>query len=814
MSGLFGLVAVSGLSFPADKPYTYAIPPEWWDRALPGVRVLLPFGRGNRKAEAFLLSLFDSTPQTAVKSILSVLDEAPVLTSEQLALASFMVKRYFCTFFEAARAMLPAGLWFDKQETIALTPGLPPDEVRTLLADAPPVLSLYETLLAQGGQGELSALRSQMGRSFSVCLQTLVDKGMATATLVTKKRTGDKTRQNAVLTITPEEAQAHAQRCAGRAPAQAALLRLLAEHDRLPLQELRDYTGVSAPSVTALLKKEWITLEAQVVFRRPAASAVAAAPPFALNTSQQAAADGLWTLIRQDEPAGALLHGVTGSGKTAVYITLCRQVTAQGGHAIVMVPEIALTPQVMAQFSAHFGDRVALLHSGLSLGERLDEWKRIRQGLADVVVGTRSAVFAPLTNLRLIIMDEEHDASYKSDGAPRYHARQVAKFRCVRHNALLLMGSATPSTESYHYAQSHIYHLFTLSERFNNAALPPVLLADMREEVREGNQGCLGRVLYKEIDKNITAGEQTILLLNRRGYNRSLMCRVCGYVPSCVRCSVSLTYHKAGDRLLCHHCGHSEKREDGCALCDGSFEPIGEGTQKLQEELGALFPGIEVLRMDADTTGSRGAHEKLLSRFAAGHIPILTGTQMVAKGLDFPSVTLVGVLSADASLFADDFRAHERTFSLLTQVIGRAGRGGKRGRAVIQTFTPNHPILQCAAAQDYLTFFHGEIALRQAGGLPPFSEVFVLRTIGADREQTLKAAFRLRGVIDRTLKGARVLGPAPAPVARVMGLYRYHVTLLAPQSRKLRDYLAALLSRFAADRQNRGVTLSIDVNPL
>ena len=512
---------------------------------------------------------------------------------------------------------------------------------------------------------------------------------------------------------------------------------------------------------------------------------------------------------------------MTGSGKTQVYIQLIRQVLARGKKALVLVPEIVLTPQLLRIFASHFGKRVAVLHSSLRAGERYDEWKRARRGDADVVVGTRSAVFAPLPDLGLIILDEEQESSYKSENVPRYHARDVAKYRCVQHNALLVLGSATPSLETMHQARAGQISLFQLRERFNQKPLPEVILVDLKQELRQGNAGTISARLRRELEDNLMRGEQSILFLNRRGASRMVTCGECGEVPTCPRCSVHLTYHSANGRLMCHYCGHSEPLPDACPSCGGALNFLGYGTQKVEEELHAAFPGREILRMDTDTVSATQSHEKLLSRFEKERIPVLVGTQMVAKGLDLENVTLVGVISADLSLYVDDYRAGERTFSLLTQVVGRAGRGAKQGRAVIQTFTPENDVIRCAARQDYDSFYEQEIELRRMRLCPPFRELFVLTASGPLESAVLRTCMRLR----RSLEGwlaqppfrdweLTVLGPAPASVAKINDRYRYRLTLAAQNTKEIRAMVAHLVRCAQTDKENKGVSVSADVNPL
>ena len=605
------------------------------------------------------------------------------------------------------------------------------------------------------------------------------------------------------------------------APLRYAVTELLCALGSASAKELCYFTGAANATLRSLEKSGILRLEHREVFRRVTVEAGERAAPPVLNAEQQAAFEGLDALAAVGRPAAALLYGVTGSGKTQVYLRLIYEALARGRTAMVLVPEIALTPQLLRIFASHFGDDIAVLHSSLRAGERYDEWKRVRSGQARVVIGTRSAVFAPLRNLGLLILDEEQESTYKSENVPKYHARDVAKYRCAQNDALLVLGSATPSVESMYHAKRGDYRLFTLRRRYNEQALPEVLIADMKKELRAGNGTSLSGPLRAGLAAAMEAGEQSILFLNRRGASRMVTCGECGEVPTCPRCSVHLTYHSANGRLMCHYCGHSEPLPDACPSCGGALNFLGYGTQKVEEELHAAFPGREILRMDTDTVSATQSHEKLLSRFEKERIPVLVGTQMVAKGLDFENVTLVGVISADLSLYVDDYRAGERTFSLLTQVVGRAGRGAKQGRAVIQTFTPENDVIRCAARQDYDSFYEQEIELRRMRLCPPFRELFVLTASGPLESAVLRTCMRLR----RSLEGwlaqppfrdweLTVLGPAPASVAKINDRYRYRLTLAAQNTKEIRAMVAHLVRCAQTDKENKGVSVSADVNPL
>ena len=599
------------------------------------------------------------------------------------------------------------------------------------------------------------------------------------------------------------------------APLHYSVMELLCALGSANSKELCYFTGASPATLRTLAKKGLITLEKQEVLRRKAVE-VEPAGPVRLNREQESVFQQLDALAGGNKAAAALLYGVTGSGKTQVYIKLIQSVLARGRTAMVLVPEIALTPQLLRIFTAHFGSDIAVLHSSLRAGERYDEWKRVKSGKARVVIGTRSAIFAPLDDIGVIILDEEQEASYKSENSPRYHARDIAKYRCAQDGALLLLGSATPSVETMYHAQNGRYSLIRLETRYNQKALPEVLVADMKDELRRGNGGAISRLLQDEIQANLERGEQTILFLNRRGASRMVSCGECGHVPECPRCSAHLTYHSANRRLMCHYCGHSQHLPDVCPECGGGLNFIGVGTQRVEEELAEMFPGVEVLRMDTDTVSASKPHEYYLERFRKEKVPIMIGTQMVAKGLDFENVTLVGVIAADLALYAEDLRAAERTFSLLTQVVGRAGRGEKTGRAVIQTYTPEHEVIRFAARQDYDSFYQQEIGLRKLRGTPPFSDLTVITVSGPDEACVLRTCMKLRGALAQGLAGesCQVLGPAPAVITKVNNRYRYHLTLAGTSTPEQRRLVAHLLRAVHQDKECKNVSAFADVNPM
>ena len=815
-------IAVASATYAIDRPYDYLVPEELWAQTKPGMRVLMPFGAGNRRTDGIVLAVAEAETAQKLKSIIALLDDVPVFTPELLRLSLWMREQYFCTVYDAARAVLPAGLWFALRDCCRLTDGTDRERAYDAAGRSVKARQLVELLFANSGCAEMRQVREAFGTADpNPAIRQLAEAGVICVETSAARGVGDKTEQVAVLAVPPEDAMAQISPNRSRAPLQYAVMEQLCAFGRVSVQELCYFTGASRTTVKALAKKGLLTLEKQEVFRRPELSAAEDAAPVTLNAQQQTAYEGLKALLEQDAAASALLYGVTGSGKTQVYIKLIFDALALGKTALVLVPEIALTPQLMRLFTSRFGRKVAILHSSLSAGERYDEWKRARSGDARVVIGTRSAIFAPLPDLGLIVLDEEQEPSYKSEQTPRYHARDVARYRCVKNGALLVLGSATPSVESMYYAREGRYHLFTLTERYNEKALPEVTVVDMKKELKAGNGSVLSRPLEQALSDTICRGGQAILFLNRRGASRMVTCGECGESPTCPRCSVHLTYHSANNRLMCHYCGYSEPLPRECPQCGGLLSFVGAGTQKVEEALKARFPAVPVLRMDTDTVTATHSHEKILTQFREKKIPILVGTQMVAKGLDFENVTLVGVISADQSLYVDDFRAGERTFSLLTQVVGRAGRGEKLGRAMIQTYTPDNEIIRCAARQDYDGFYKEEIQLRRLRGYPPFGDIFMLSASGLEESAVLWACLRLRDALSAALNapeysriGYRLLGPAPAAVARVNDRYRYRLVLYARNQKELRELIAHLLRQAQKDKNNRGVSLFADVNPM
>ena len=808
-------IAVSAANFAIDKPYSYGIPQGM--EVKPGMRVMVPFGRSNRRTEGVVLGVEEDTMQK-VKMIDRCLDEAPVLSDRMLHLAAFLRQRYFCTMYDAIRTMLPAGLWFQTKQSYELTQDRSWQEKLPRQADAVKILQL---LLELGGQGDEKVLMEAVEdeEAFDKAIAYLLRKKWITSQQDFLRKLGDKTELIATLAASPEEALAYAAARPKSAAMQRSVLELMCSVGSAAVKEICYYTGAKPATVKRLAEQGYLELSQKPILRCRKIQPVQLDGPLQLNDRQQQVYEGLLSQMEAENPGAALLYGVTGSGKTSVYIKLIQACLDRGRQALLMVPEIALTPQLLGLMAAYFGSSVAVLHSSLSAGERYDQWKRIRDLEARVVVGTRSAVFAPCSRLGLVIMDEEQEHSYQSENSPRYHAREVALWRGIKEQALVLFGSATPSVETMYHAKEGHYRLYSLPERYNGKPLPEVSIVDMREEIKDGNLLSLSYELQDGIRMRADAGQQTILFLNRRGNSRALVCVDCGEAPECGRCSARLTYHSANERLMCHYCGHSQPVPARCPKCGGPLKRVGTGTQKVQQEIQGIFPDLEVARMDTDTVSAANTHEQILERFQKEKVPVLLGTQMVAKGLNLPDVTLVGVLDADLGLYTQSYRAAETTFNMLTQVVGRAGRGDKAGQALIQTNTPEHKVITLAAKQDYDGFYDMEIAVRRALGCPPFGDIALVTFTGPEEARVLRGAVKFRDSLAACLKQAdytgevcSILGPAPCPVMKINNNFRYRLTLRCHMTGKLRQLLAHLLRSFSQDRENRNLCAFIDVN--
>ena len=808
-------IAVSAATFAIDRPYSYWVPEGM--ELQPGMRVSVPFGRGNKRSEGVVLSLESGSPD-GLKSVERCLDQEPMISMTMLRLAAFMRERYFCTMYDVVRAMLPGGLWFSTNESFELTDDRSWQEKSLRNPHAKAILVHLSDL---GGKAEGEALRQvvESHEDFDTAMAYLLKKKWVHSHQEFQRRTGDRTEQVAFLAASVEETLEYARQRPRSAAHQRAVLELLCNLGSASVKELCYFTGAKSATVKRLRDLGYVELRDREVLRCKEIKPAEVSTELVLNEEQSQAYQGLLEQMGSEKPGVALLYGVTGSGKTSVYLKLIRACLEQGKGAMLLVPEIALTPQLLGLLVAHFGQQVAVLHSSLSAAERYDQWKRVRSGDAKVIVGTRSAVFAPCPDLGVMILDEEQEHSYKSENNPRYCAREVAMWRGAKEKALVVLGSATPSIETMYRAKAGIYSLYTLRRRFNGQPLPRVQMVDMRQDVKDGNDLSISYALQDAIRDTAAKGKQSILFLNRRGNSRALVCVDCREAPECPRCSARLTFHSANKRLMCHYCGFSQPVPQRCPVCDGPLKAVGTGTQKVQQELNMLLPELEIARMDADTVSAVNTHEKILEHFNTDNVPVLIGTQMVAKGLNLPNVTLVGVLDGDLSLYSGSYRAAETTFNMLTQVVGRAGRGEDPGTAVIQTMVPEHQVLNLAACQDYDGFYELEIRLRRMQNLPPFGDLVTVTFTGQEETQVLRGAAKFRDSLVQCMKqppyhqeNSAVLGPAPCPVPKINYNYRYQLTLRGQLTKPIRELLAHLLRSFAKDGANRGVNVFADVN--
>lgn len=814
MSTLIAGVAVDNTVYHFDKIFDYVIPNTLVSTVQVGCRVLVPFGRGNKKRQGMVMYLSDAKSKALdvsdLKEVSSALDSEPVITEEMVKMALFMKDHYFCTYYDAVKAMLPAGINY--RITTEYSVKKPMEFELFDLSDEDS--RIVRLLLKKGTAVKSETLMDTFGYDDTSHFDKMCKDGVLVKNDTTYRRTGDKSIK--MVRVSDNDTTDNIK----LTKKQNDVYELLSTVGSVSVKEICYYTGVTTSVVDSLVNKGLAAYYDDEVFRIPKSSANSKIE-ITLTKEQTSAYKSLLNDYKSDNTTVSLLYGITGSGKTSVFMKLIDDVISDNKGVIVMVPEIALTSQLISVFKSNFGDKVAVFHSGLSLGERLDEYKRVKKGIASIAIGTRSAVFAPFSNLGLIIIDEEQEHTYKSEGKPRFHARELSKFRASYNKALLVLASATPSVESYYYAKTDKYHIATLTKRYGDATLPQVMIADMNEEVALGNTSQFSSVLLENIEENLSDHKQTILLLNRRGHNTFVTCSNCRETVTCPNCSISMTYHSANNRLMCHYCGHSVKFDSICPTCNGhSLRFMGYGTQRAESELADIFPDARILRMDTDATMSKSSHEKKLTEFANGEYDILVGTQMVAKGLDFPNVTLVGVLSADQMLYSDDYRGFENAFSMLTQVVGRSGRGDSKGRAIIQTFTPENPIIALAASQDYDAFYNDEIKIRKAMLYPPFAQMCLVGFVCDNSVKVARAANEFLSLLTATLNSdysdipIRVLGPSPASVPKVNNKYRYKIILKCRNDYKFRQMLASVLTEFSKIKEHTDVTVYADMYPI
>lgn len=717
-----------------DRIFYYEIPDGLKDKITTGSRVTVPFGRGNRPTEGYVIAVSDKAETTrTLKEITALKDPYPVFSEIQISLAKWMREKYYCTLTDCLQCILP-------------------------------------------------------------------------------KITKDKTAKFVSLANDNEEAE----KICAKSNKQAILIKALRKQSPLPLKLVKDSLEISLQTVKSLEKKGIVTIsefeQSRDLYNTENPSP---ARPHDPTADQQRVIDEVISSLEKPDKKPFLLKGVTGSGKTLVYTEIIAETIARGKQAIVLVPEISLTPQTVGRFIERFGEKVTVTHSKMTDGERYDQWKKAKRGEVSVMIGPRSALFAPFENLGVIIIDEEHEKTYKSEITPKYDARETAVKLAELSDAAVVLGSATPSIESFYKAQTGEYALLELNNRIN-MTLPDIFAVDMRDEIALGNKSMFSLRLQKAIRETLADKKQIILFLNRRGHSTFLSCRSCGYVITCENCSVSFTYHKHEDKLVCHYCGNETETPSVCPACGSRYiKYFGAGTEKITAEVNKLFPEARVLRMDTDTTKTKDSHRKILTAFAQGKADILVGTQMIAKGLDFPNVTLVGVVAADLSLNSSDFRSAENTFQLLTQVAGRAGRAGTKGRVLIQTYMPENYCIEYAKHGDYLSFYNEEIEFRRQMDYPPFSNIAVVLFIGEDEREVIRNLHILSEIFafyGRNKNYARI-GPAAAAVSKIKNKYRHRLIIKGRDEEKLKNYIFYCLDKFQKKYSPKGITVNVTVNP-
>lgn len=804
-------VAVEAAVYTFDKEFDYLIPESLENKAQTGCRVTVPFGNGNKKCIGFIFALSDKSENKRLKKIVEVIDEEPLLSDEMIRLAKWIKERTFCTHYEAAKAMLPTGINHRMVASYAANRELDSSLINKLNEEEK---EIFDYLYQKGTFVKADSIFKSLGRVSNInILEKLAKKEILFANVDAVRNVGDPTVK--MVRLLPEYSDVKLTK------KQKEIVNILCDAGEASVKELCYFTGLT-PAVVNTLVKNGVAefFEQQIISLPDIQDFVPVKDEIKLTDEQHRAFAELNQLAHNDKPSVSLLYGVTGSGKTSVYMSVIDSVIESGKDVIVMVPEIGLTPQTLSVFCKRYGSLVAVFHSALSVRERLNEWRRVKNGQAKIVIGTRSAVFAPFSNLGLIIIDEEQEHTYKSEQTPRYNAIDVAKFRAVQNNCLLLLASATPSVESYASALNGKYHLFTLTKRFGKAELPEVITVDMRTEEKAPGSKSISKTLYNYLSDNLLKNKQSILLINRRGFHTFAACNSCGSVVTCPYCSISMTYHSANNRLMCHYCGHSVPFSDLCPECnENSVRFSGFGTQKIEQELASLLPDARIMRMDTDSTSGKNSHERLLESFSNGEYDIMIGTQMVAKGLNFPNVTLVGVVSVDQQLYNDDFRSLEKTFSLMTQVVGRSGRGEFAGKAIIQTLTPENEIIRLAAKQDYDEFFNTEIRLRKALVYPPYCDLCVIGFVGDD-ETIVKFASKealnlLKNFTDKEYKEEKIiaLGPMPARISKINNKFRYRLIIKCKNSVKFRKMISEILIVLGKDSRFSKVTAYADINP-
>ncbi|PEK05477.1 primosomal protein N' [Bacillus toyonensis] len=795
----FASVIVDVPARQTDRPFDYIIPRKWEDIVQTGMRVVVPFGP--RKLQGFIIEIKDSVDVESkkLKTIHEILDVTPVLNDELLKLGYWLTSETLCYMISAFQVMLPTAIKATYKKRLQLRKQ---EEV------APAILYLFQD--KEAIDWEVIEAQPHLYRA----IQQEIKNGTMEVVYQVKDKV-QKKKQRVVQPELPEDKLELAAFELKSKKQQDVLCYFVENYKSVPLKLLTEELQITDAPIKSLVKKGLISEKYVEVYRNPYDDDdFEQTKPFPLTEEQKQVITPILSSITNETYNPFLLYGVTGSGKTEVYLQSIAAVLKKEKEAIVLVPEIALTPQMVDRFKGRFGSQVAVLHSALSVGEKYDEWRKILRKEVKVVVGARSAIFAPFENLGIIIIDEEHESSYKQEDNPKYHARDVAVWRGQYHKCPIVLGSATPTLESFARATKGVYELLTMEKRMNEQALPTVEIVDMREELRDGNRSMFSKALHEKIADRLEKKEQMVLFLNRRGHSTFVMCRDCGYVVQCPHCDISLTYHKMNHRLKCHYCSYEENMPTACPACQSTYiRFFGTGTQKVEEEITKLFPEARVIRMDVDTTSRKGMHEKLLKAFGEEKADILLGTQMIAKGLDFPKVTLVGVLTADTMLHLPDFRASEKTYQLLTQVSGRAGRHELPGEVVIQTYTPEHYSIELAKNQQYDVFFDQEMQMRRTRQYPPYYYVVLVTVSHPELLKAVQVTEKIVGHLRmHCSQQTMVLGPVASAIPRIKDRYRYQCMIKYKREPNLKNVLKMVNEHYQAEMQKE-LQISIDFNP-
>lgn len=808
-------VVLSNTTRTFDKKYTYIVPDELSGQICAGCRVLVPFGNGTTVKEGFVLEINpETTGETGIqyKQIKQVIDPYPLIKQDIIYLLEWMKSQYICTYSDVIKCILPPGTSIKAFKKVRLL-----QNNCTLVFKKNNLNKIVDNLQCIGGECDYDELRNLCEiKGFKVCIQELCDCGAISIEECYEQKINAKTIKGVSLARPNEEIIEEIESNSIKRIQHIKVLEILLDNELVSVADIQRFAGVTSSVLDTLAKHGYIRYKNIEVKRNPLEGKNYGKTEPLLPTNEQAAA--LEILINQMDSntyKETLIHGITGSGKTEVYLQLISHCFEKGKKAILLVPEISLTPQMVERFVSRFGKRVAVMHSKLSLGERFDQWRLISDGKVDVVVGARSAVFAPIENLGLIIIDEEHEGSYKSESLPRYNAKEVAQKRCEINSAILVYGSATPSVETYYRATNNEIELLEMRNRPNTATLPSVELVDMRSELENGNRTPFSSRLIEELNKNIDHKQQSILFLNRRGFSTFVICRSCGFTMKCPECNIALTFHSKSNRLICHYCGFTVKNPAKCPACESNhIRYFGIGTQKIEEEVKQRFQNSSVIRMDIDTTAYKNAHEEILNQFKSQNIDIMVGTQMIAKGHDFPNVTLVGILAADSMLNVGDYRASERTFQLLTQVAGRAGRGSIDGRVIVQTYNTDEYSILAACKQDFIGFYKQEIMIRQRLDYPPFTNVAVITFSGRrDREIFVIGNTIKQELMQNCPPDFSILGPSRCPIPKIANKYRWRLVIKARDKELLIDQLTTMSDKSWKKVKDEDVMMSVDINP-